>query len=183
MMYPQTSPCQHHECKHGVCFVPNPLSSEYICKCVPGYSGKRCEYLTSISFVHNNSFVEMEPLRTKPEANVTIAFSSSQQNGVFSKIHTIFIHDKCHFHANNFSKYQFDIYYRCYCMMDKVNTWLLNSSMDAFELAMTLVIIQFPRCTHLRYNLLSLVSVQCIILHIFLIKYIFLYNYSDGCGW
>ncbi|XP_055314702.1 protein slit isoform X2 [Sitodiplosis mosellana] len=82
MMYPQTSPCQHHECKHGVCFVPNPLSSEYICKCVPGYSGKRCEYLTSISFVQNNSFVEMEPLRTKPEANVTIIFSSSQQNGV-----------------------------------------------------------------------------------------------------
>lgn len=82
MMYPQTSPCQHHECKHGVCFVPNPLSSEYICKCVPGYSGKRCEYLTSISFVQNNSFVEMEPLRTKPEANVTIVFSSSQQNGV-----------------------------------------------------------------------------------------------------
>lgn len=81
MMYPQTSPCQHHECKHGVCFQPLG-SSDYICKCVPGYSGKRCEYLTSISFVQNNSFVEMEPLRTKPEANVTIVFSSSQQNGV-----------------------------------------------------------------------------------------------------
>ncbi len=82
MMYPQTSPCQNHECKHGVCFQPNPSSPDYVCKCAPGYSGKRCEYLTSISFVHNNSFVEMEPLRTKPEANVTIVFSTSQQNGV-----------------------------------------------------------------------------------------------------
>lgn len=82
MMYPQTSPCQNHECKHGVCFQPNPTGSEYLCKCHPGYTGKWCEYLTSISFVHNNSFVEMEPLRTKPDANVTIVFSSSEQNGI-----------------------------------------------------------------------------------------------------
>jgi slit protein 2 len=82
MMYPQTSPCQNHECKHGVCLQPNPSSSDYICKCSPGYSGKRCEYLTSISFVHNNSFVELEPLRTKPEANVTIVFSTTQKFGV-----------------------------------------------------------------------------------------------------
>lgn len=82
MMYPQTSPCQNHECKHGVCLQPNPSSSDYVCKCSPGYSGKRCEYLTSLSFVHNNSFVEMEPLRTKPEANVTIVFSSTQKFGV-----------------------------------------------------------------------------------------------------
>lgn len=82
MMYPQTSPCQNHECKFGVCFQPNPASSDYICKCAPGYTGKRCEYLTSLTFLHNNSFVEMEPLRTKPEANVTIIFSTTQQNGV-----------------------------------------------------------------------------------------------------
>ncbi|CAO1438147.1 unnamed protein product, partial [Diamesa tonsa] len=82
MMYPQTSPCQNHECKFGVCFQPNPASSDYVCKCAPGYTGKRCEYLTSLTFLHNNSFVEMEPLRTKPEANVTIVFSTTQQNGV-----------------------------------------------------------------------------------------------------
>lgn len=82
MMYPQTSPCQQHECKHGVCFQPNPSSADYVCKCSSGYSGKRCEYLTSLSFVHNNSFVEMEPLLTKPEANVTIVFSTTQQDGI-----------------------------------------------------------------------------------------------------
>ena len=47
--------------------------------CCPG---KRCEYLTSLSFVHNNSFVELEPLRTKPSANVTMVFATEQENGV-----------------------------------------------------------------------------------------------------
>ncbi|KAI8036244.1 hypothetical protein M5D96_010837 [Drosophila gunungcola] len=82
MMYPQTSPCQNHECKHGVCFQPNAQGSDYLCRCHPGYTGKWCEYLTSISFVHNNSYVELEPLRTRPEANVTIVFSSAEQNGI-----------------------------------------------------------------------------------------------------
>ncbi|XP_077290242.1 slit guidance ligand [Arctopsyche grandis] len=86
-LYPQTSPCAHHECVHGVCYTPQTTpesssSNDYLCKCAPGYSGKLCEYLTSLTFVHNNSYVEMEPLRTRPEANVTMIFSSSQQNGV-----------------------------------------------------------------------------------------------------
>lgn len=45
-------------------------------------AGKRCEYLTSLSFVHNTSFVELEPLRTKPEANVTVVFTTTQENGI-----------------------------------------------------------------------------------------------------
>lgn len=81
MMYPQTSPCQHHECVHGVCFQPTG-ATDYLCKCAPGYSGKRCEYLTSLSFIHNTSYIELEPLRTKPEANVTIIFATTQENGV-----------------------------------------------------------------------------------------------------
>ncbi|CAB0005017.1 unnamed protein product, partial [Nesidiocoris tenuis] len=81
MLYPQTSPCQHHDCKNGICFQPMG-SNDYICKCAPGYSGKQCEYLTSLSFSYNTSFVEMEPLRTKPEANVTMVFSTAQEYGV-----------------------------------------------------------------------------------------------------
>ena len=38
MLYPQTSPCQHHDCKNGICFQPMG-SNDYICKCAPGYSG------------------------------------------------------------------------------------------------------------------------------------------------
>ena len=44
--------------------------------------GKRCEYLTSLSFLHNSSHVEMEPLNVRPQANVTIPFATEQQNGV-----------------------------------------------------------------------------------------------------
>lgn len=44
--------------------------------------GKRCEYLTSSTFIHNTSYVELEPLVTKPEANVTIIFATTQENGV-----------------------------------------------------------------------------------------------------
>lgn len=46
------------------------------------FAGKRCEYLTSLSFVHNTSYVELEPLRTKPEANVTVVFTTTQENGI-----------------------------------------------------------------------------------------------------
>lgn len=80
-MYPQTSPCQHHDCKHGICFTP-PGANGYVCKCAPGYSGKRCEYLTSLSFLHNTSYVELEPLNLRPQANVTLTFATEQQNGV-----------------------------------------------------------------------------------------------------
>lgn len=80
-LYPQTSPCQQHDCKHGIC-MDIPGSNDYVCKCAPGYSGKRCEYLTSLSFLHNVSFVELEPLNVKPEANITITFATEQENGV-----------------------------------------------------------------------------------------------------
>ena len=46
------------------------------------FAGKRCEYLTSLSFLHNSSHVEMEPLNVRPQANVTITFATEQQNGV-----------------------------------------------------------------------------------------------------
>lgn len=59
-----------------------PGTNGYICKCAPGYSGKRCEYLTSLSFNTNSSYVELEPLNVRPTANVTITFSTEQEDGV-----------------------------------------------------------------------------------------------------
>lgn len=44
--------------------------------------GKYCEYLTSISFKNNKSYVELEPLQTKPYTNVTIVFSTLATNGI-----------------------------------------------------------------------------------------------------
>ncbi|CAG7785709.1 unnamed protein product [Allacma fusca] len=81
MLYPKTSPCQDNDCVHGFCFLP-PDSSDYMCKCTPGYSGKRCEMWTSISITSNGSWVELEPLRTKPEANITLVLSTTELNGI-----------------------------------------------------------------------------------------------------
>ena len=35
-------------------------------------TGRLCEYLTSLTFNYNDSLVELEPLRTAPQANVTL---------------------------------------------------------------------------------------------------------------
>ncbi|KAF8787753.1 Protein slit like protein [Argiope bruennichi] len=80
LLYPQTSPCQHHDCKHGVCFMPS-NAKDYICKCSQGFTGKRCEFLTSINF-HDGSYVELDPLHTKPDAKVSITFATEQSYGV-----------------------------------------------------------------------------------------------------
>ncbi|XP_059055035.1 protein slit [Achroia grisella] len=94
-----TSPCAHHDCLHGVCYLPPApalpalddimmerpalvAANEYLCKCAPGYSGRFCEYLTSLTFNHNDSLVELEPLHTTPQANVTLVFSTTQLHGV-----------------------------------------------------------------------------------------------------
>ncbi|CAH0730501.1 unnamed protein product, partial [Brenthis ino] len=94
-----TSPCAHHDCVHGVCYLPvaaaaqalhddivmdRPMlpHADYLCKCAPGYSGRLCEYLTSLTFNYNDSLVELEPLRTAPQANVTLVFSTKQLHGV-----------------------------------------------------------------------------------------------------
>ncbi|OXA44085.1 Protein slit [Folsomia candida] len=83
MLYPKTSPCQDNDCLHGFCFLPpdsNP--PDPVCFCEAGYTGKRCEFLTSISIGSNGSWVELEPLRTKPEANITLMLSTTELNGV-----------------------------------------------------------------------------------------------------
>ncbi|XP_053623497.1 protein slit isoform X2 [Plodia interpunctella] len=90
-----TSPCAHHDCVHGVCYLPAlavqddimmersaMVPHDYLCKCAPGYTGRFCEYLTSLTFGHNDSLAELEPLRTAPQANITLVFSTSQQHGV-----------------------------------------------------------------------------------------------------
>ena len=37
-VFQKTSPCENHDCKHGVCFQEN-LLTDYICKCDDGYTG------------------------------------------------------------------------------------------------------------------------------------------------
>lgn len=81
MLYPQTSPCQDHDCKNGVCFQPAG-GTDYVCKCAPGYTGKHCEFLTSVSANDPASYAEFSTLPIKPDANVTLVFATAQGNGV-----------------------------------------------------------------------------------------------------
>lgn len=63
MLYPQTSPCQHHDCKNGICFQPMG-SNDYICKCASGYTGKS----DSIIFVNLRGLSKnIQPLVLKSE--------------------------------------------------------------------------------------------------------------------
>ncbi len=43
------------------------------------HPGKRCEFLTSVNFAHNGSYIS---LITKPEANITMIFSTEEENGI-----------------------------------------------------------------------------------------------------
>lgn len=84
VLFQQTSPCQHHDCKHGVCFLP-PGATDYVCKCSPGYTGKRCDQISSITF-HSGSYIELADqlidLKTKPSMQIKCRFSTKKENGV-----------------------------------------------------------------------------------------------------
>ncbi|OQR71391.1 protein slit-like [Tropilaelaps mercedesae] len=83
MMYPRTSPCQQHDCVHGVCFQPKTEGSDYECRCTPGFTGKRCDILSSVSF-REESFVELDTLATRPSANLTMQFATTRKDGVLA---------------------------------------------------------------------------------------------------
>ncbi|XP_022707108.1 protein slit-like [Varroa jacobsoni] len=83
MMYPRTSPCQEHDCVHGVCFQPDTDGSDYECRCTPGFTGKRCDILSSVSF-REESFVELDTLATRPSANLTIQFATAHKFGILA---------------------------------------------------------------------------------------------------
>ncbi|XP_046914205.2 slit guidance ligand [Dermatophagoides farinae] len=83
LLYQQTSPCQHHDCKHGVCFLP-PGSSDYQCKCSPGYTGKRCDVISSVSF-RSGSYIELVQdmnLQSKPTLSIKFKFITKKENGI-----------------------------------------------------------------------------------------------------
>ncbi|XP_045582081.2 protein slit isoform X2 [Procambarus clarkii] len=77
----QTEPCLHHDCRHGVCIVPQG-EMEYVCKCSPGYSGKYCQHMTALNFIDKSSFVQLTTPPVKPSINVTISFTTRTANGV-----------------------------------------------------------------------------------------------------
>ncbi|CAH1783872.1 unnamed protein product [Owenia fusiformis] len=80
--YDTTQACEFHDCKNGgKCYVPH-HSNEYACKCTPGFEGKKCEKLISISFQHIDSYARLPALDNVPDANVTIRLATMKENGI-----------------------------------------------------------------------------------------------------
>ena len=53
--------------------------------------------MTSLSFLHNTSYVELEPLNPRPQANLTLTFATEQQNRIL-----LYTGDKQHLAAELF---------------------------------------------------------------------------------
>ena len=51
LRYQQTSPCEKHDCRHGVCLA-NRGGLGYRCQCDPGYEGKTGDKLLFNLYVH-----------------------------------------------------------------------------------------------------------------------------------
>ena len=78
--YQQASPCQAAPCRHGTCLASSP--SAYACKCHPGYSGKRCEYLTTVQLAGANPYIQLDPLYTSRPLNLTLVVKTRESAGV-----------------------------------------------------------------------------------------------------
>ena len=52
------------------------------CKCANGYSGEKCEILTSVQFKYEDSYMEMETPDLEQEVNITFTIITSIETGV-----------------------------------------------------------------------------------------------------
>jgi len=79
--YQRTSPCTDHDCQHGVCIATGG-GNNYKCQCDQGYTGKRCEYLVSVQFVYDRTYIQLDPLFTVNSINMTLIVKTDQDSGV-----------------------------------------------------------------------------------------------------
>jgi len=80
-MYQRTSRCAQNDCQHGIC-QENREGNSYVCICHSGYTGKRCEYLTTVQYRNSDSYTELDPLYTARPVNITMVIKTTQPAGV-----------------------------------------------------------------------------------------------------
>jgi len=83
----QDDPCSNHDCgNNSTCHTTNDSSTEYKCQCLHGYGGFKCESLTSVTFMKNGSFIDLNPILDDEVKNsiksVVFHMSTVQQNGI-----------------------------------------------------------------------------------------------------
>ncbi|KAL8561823.1 hypothetical protein ACOMHN_046949 [Nucella lapillus] len=79
---PRASACQFHQCQNNaVCYQPK-ASPHYLCQCAPGFHGKKCERLLSVSLKEEDSFLQFPRMDFSQGVNITLVFATDSDNGV-----------------------------------------------------------------------------------------------------
>ncbi|XP_012937853.1 slit homolog 2 protein [Aplysia californica] len=74
--------CRLHQCQNNaVCYQPAG-SPDYMCKCAPGFEGKKCEKLSSVSFKDKDSYVKLPRVDFRQMTNISISFTTKSHNGI-----------------------------------------------------------------------------------------------------
>ncbi|XP_033756353.1 protein slit-like isoform X1 [Pecten maximus] len=80
--YSAPGACRNHECQNnGVCYKPKG-SQDYMCQCAPGFSGKMCEKMTSVSFLDTDSYIQWPKLDFESWVNITIVMKTQSDSGL-----------------------------------------------------------------------------------------------------
>ncbi|XP_052772750.1 protein slit-like isoform X2 [Mya arenaria] len=77
-----TGLCQNHDCQNnGVCYEES-SSSDYYCKCVAGFVGKKCEKLASLSFMAVDSYIQLPKFNFQTFSNITVTLKTNSSSGL-----------------------------------------------------------------------------------------------------
>ena len=69
--------------QNALCLTTQVIKFEYQCKNIVNYiAGKRCEYLVSVQFVYDRTYIQLDPLYTVNSINMTLIVKTDQDSGV-----------------------------------------------------------------------------------------------------
>ncbi|CAK8685542.1 unnamed protein product [Clavelina lepadiformis] len=76
-------PCSEHDCENGAACYIEPDASSFMCRCLTGYTGVKCEKLLTVSFHRDGSYIELPSLLEEmADINITLLLSSTKTNGL-----------------------------------------------------------------------------------------------------
>ncbi|KAK7489547.1 hypothetical protein BaRGS_00019181 [Batillaria attramentaria] len=74
--------CKYHQCQNNaMCYQPKG-SADYMCKCAPGFHGKKCERMSSVSLKDEDAYLQFPQIDFRQSMNITIVFSTDSDNGI-----------------------------------------------------------------------------------------------------
>ena len=78
--------CELNHCQNGgICYklsINGHLESKTRCKCPQGFSGDKCEILSSVHFQYEDSYLELESPELDFQFNLTFSLITDVENGI-----------------------------------------------------------------------------------------------------